>query len=162
MQLDQQSFERLRTINWFSKCAEMPDINFDFSVEWIPDWSIAVKHFTSPDWEDTTLQARNALTAYLATNYQNDYQDWNKITIQARDLIIKDIMPIISAFQQQQKLPTVFCDCVRWDLLAFVMESTYKRCNPPFFFTNLIEVYLAGRFPCGWKGEWPNGRLMVI
>jgi hypothetical protein len=31
-----------------------------------------------------------------------------------------------------------------------------------FYFLELFEVYEAGHFPCGWKGEWPAGKLVVF
>ena len=162
MEIDRQIVGNLETINWFSNCAIMPDTDFGFVVEWIPDWSIAVKQLATHNWEDTTLQARNALTMHLSKKYQNEYQHWNKLTKQARDHIVKNIMPTVTEFQQELKLPSVFCDRVRWDLLATVMEASYKSCAPPVFFANLFKVYSVGRYPCGWKGEWPNGSLMVI
>jgi hypothetical protein len=163
MQLDSEVFEQLRKISWFSKCAKASNINFGFdNLEWAPNWSIATKYFTSTKWEDTTLQARNAITVHLSNRHQNDYQHWNKLTVQARDQIVKDIMPNILLFQQQSGLPPEFSKCVRWDLLAAVMESTYKRCNPPVFFSKLLTVYESGHFPCGWQGEWPNGHLVAV
>jgi hypothetical protein len=86
MQLDAEIFDKLRAISWFSKCAETPNTDLGFNdVEWIQNWSIAVKSFTSLNWENTTLEARNALTLHLSKRHQNDYQDWNKLTVQARE-----------------------------------------------------------------------------
>jgi hypothetical protein len=31
-----------------------------------------------------------------------------------------------------------------------------------FFFLELLGVYEAGHFPCGWRGEWPLGSLVVF
>ena len=30
------------------------------------------------------------------------------------------------------------------------------------FINNLLQVYLAGGWPCGWEGEYPKGRLVVF
>ena len=42
------------------------------------------------------------------------------------------------------------------------MENSYlssgHRC---FFFLELLMVYEAGHFPCGWRGDWPDGKLIV-
>jgi hypothetical protein len=53
-------------------------------------------------------------------------------------------------------------DHVQWDILAALMEHAYlgsgHRC---FFFLELLSVYEAGHFPCGWIGPWPQGKLVV-
>jgi hypothetical protein len=160
--LDSRAFERLKKIHWFTKCAEPLDDTFKLSVERVAGWPTAIAHFTNHEWEDTTLQARNALTMYLSKRHQAAYQEWNRITVEARERIVAEIMPTIGEYQREQQLPPVFSDCVRWDLLGAVMEATYSDCRPPIFFSNLLEVYERGRFPCGWRGEWPNGHLLII
>ena len=52
------------------------------------------------------------------------------------------------------------------ELNLAALEVTYRRkfANTPTFFEGLLEVYEAGRLPCGWEGDlenWPQGRLIV-
>jgi hypothetical protein len=59
-------------------------------------------------------------------------------------------------------LDKVFVDSVLWDLLGAIMEFYYGQCkNRPEFFLDLLKIYESGNFPCGWIGEWPNGKLIV-
>ena len=162
MDLDNEIFQRLQAIVWFSQCGRPVESDYGLPVRTVSDWSSAVKYFCSPHWEDTTLQAGNALTMHLSDKAPDAYQEWNELTVRARDRIKKEVMPLVDAYREQQNLPPVFCDCVRWDLLSAVMEASYKSWRPPIFFGKLLKVYEAGHFPCGWEGEWPNGRLIVI
>ena len=46
------------------------------------------------------------------------------------------------------------------------LEKSFRQKFPkaPVFFEQLIEVYEAGRLPCGWEGnvdDWPHGSLVV-
>jgi hypothetical protein len=46
------------------------------------------------------------------------------------------------------------------------LEITFRRKFPraPVFFERLLQVYEAGRLPCGWDGrpeEWPIGKLVI-
>ena len=46
------------------------------------------------------------------------------------------------------------------------LEITFRRRfrKAPIFFERLLQVYEAGRLPCGWEGkleDWPNGSLLV-
>jgi len=77
-------------------------------------------------------------------------------------LKLEGVFQIAQTFQQENGLSKEFLDCLKWDVLNIAMETTYKSCRSPMFFENLLIVYSHGRFPCGWKGEWPNGKLMVI
>jgi hypothetical protein len=100
---------------------------------------------------------------HLAAKCQTAFQEWNKLTKEAQGRINIEVMPKIQEHQQHRGLPDPFSQCVRWDILGAVMETTYRACRPPAFFERLLTLYELGRFPCGWKGgEWPNGRLVVI
>jgi hypothetical protein len=42
------------------------------------------------------------------------------------------------------------------------MQNSYLQSgNSAFFFLELLTVYESGHFPCGWQGEWPQGKLLV-
>jgi hypothetical protein len=42
------------------------------------------------------------------------------------------------------------------------MENSYLQSgHSAFFFLELLTVYESGHFPCGWQGEWPQGKLLV-
>lgn len=43
-------------------------------------------------------------------------------------------------------------------------HCAYKRAvlgDAPHFFETLYQCYIAGGWPCGWKGEYPAGTLVV-
>jgi hypothetical protein len=162
MELDKDIFTSLRAIHWFSKCAEAPDETLGFEAIWIPDWATATKSFTNPEWENTTLEARNALTTHFATKHAPAYQDWNRLVRESKPKLEDTVFASARRFQEENGLNQTFFNCVQWDVLGIVMEVTFKSCRPPLFFAKLLTIYSHGRFPCGWKGEWPNGQLMVI
>ena len=65
-------------------------------------------------------------------------------------------------FAERQGLGKAFTDAVSWDVLAAVMEHAYRDCSGrPTLFLQLLQVYRAGHFPCGWSGDWPDGMLLV-
>ncbi len=49
-------------------------------------------------------------------------------------------------------------DAVAYDIAAAAVELAT---DSPDFFTNLIEWYRLGHWPCGWEGEYPKGKLIV-
>jgi|SRR5581483_430988 len=50
------------------------------------------------------------------------------------------------------------------DIASDFYHCAYKRAvfgSGPHFFETLYECYRAGAWPCGWKGEYPAGTLVV-
>lgn len=59
--------------------------------------------------------------------------------------------------------PALVIPSVQWDLLGALMENSFKGSgHAAFFFLELLTVYEAGHFPCGWRGNWPQGELLVL
>lgn len=164
MDLNPQITARMEAIEWFSHCGEPFDLPLDMDVLRISSWKQAIKCYHAPKWEDTTLEARNMLTGYLHKHHNARYQQWNKITEAGREFLEAEIEPKLVAFQEQHNLDKAFLDTVRWDLLGAIMEDAYRDCDlPTLFFHDLLKVYEAGHFPCGWEGgPWPLGRLIVL
>ena len=64
------------------------------------------------------------------------------------------------AWEQSLSLPIVV------NINRAALEITFRRRFPkaPVFFEQLLQVYEAGRLPCGWDGDltgWPTGKLLV-
>lgn len=161
LQLDAGIFGRLESIQWFSRCGGPPEPGLQLDVIWVADWSKAAELFSDPSWEAIRLEAQNALTEHLARLHPRQYQEWNKL-VRAAKSKLGGVFEKARQFQQANGLSQRFVDCVKWDVLGMVLEETYKSCRPPGFSYSLLKVYERGRFPCGWEGEWPNGRLLVI
>ena len=114
-------------------------------------------------WEDTTLDARNRLTEFLHRHHREVYQRWNAIAVSTKERVVSRLCETSwRPFAESKRFPKRFLDSVSWDVLAAVMEHEYRNCKGrPDFFLQLLRVYRAGHFPCGWSGRWPGGRLLV-
>lgn len=44
-------------------------------------------------------------------------------------------------------------------LLAEIIASPEAECT---YFREQLPWFHAGHFPCGWEGDWPNGRMRVF
>lgn len=42
-----------------------------------------------------------------------------------------------------------------------IILEMQKQGDPPVFYRTLCQAYLAGRFPCAWDGNYPDGQLVV-
>lgn len=156
----QEIYQRIVKINWFSNCGqEMNDIGINY--EQVKDWETAVKKCKSTLWENVQIEARNILTVALHDNWPDKDRLWNEITDQAKELLNLGVTPAITEFVNRRQLDIAVLHSVRWDILAAMMEHAYSPYVKPGFYTELLKVYEAGHFPCGWKGKWPDGNLLI-
>ncbi len=68
---------------------------------------------------------------------------------------------ILQLQQENQDLfPEPFIDFVYNDFLTFAAYGVFSKIKDDFI-EKQIEVYKNGGFPCGWKGEFPDGVMVV-
>jgi hypothetical protein len=154
---------RVNSIDWFARCGD--SLSLDLSVEVLPvtSWSEAVESCKDPAWENAGLEAQNQLTLWLHLNDNDHYQRWNDIVVGHKEAVVNPLTEkAIKPFQRKHGLDIVLVHGVQWDILGALMEDSYLGSgHRAFFFLELLTVYEAGHFPCGWEGEWPQGRLLV-
>ncbi len=64
-----------------------------------------------------------------------------------------------AGLEEENALDNEIVDMVKRDLCWAAVE---KALNKPGFFTGLLDVYRDGRFPCGWDGDYPEGKFAVM
>ncbi|AEV69721.1 hypothetical protein [Acetivibrio clariflavus] len=162
--MDNSKFlNRILSIDWFNNCGNPIKQNINYTVIYVFSWDEAKRCYTDPVWEDTTLEASNALSEFLNNKYKSEFANWNKIAREGKAFLENNIVHKIEAFRESNNLDKTFTDCVKWDLLGAIMEASYSKCkNRPEFFLELLKVYESGNFPCGWSGKWPDGKLIIF
>ena len=146
------------TIDWFANAGRsIPDEIGDFVA--VKSWMDACEK-CGDDWADVVTEARNDFTIHLNRECKAEFQKWNNV--------ITSIKQDLSETWRRMRdkvtelgLPRVVADCVEWDTMHAIAEERFREWHPPIFFGRLLKVYEVGHFPCGWNGEWPNGRLIV-
>ena len=153
----------LESIQWFENCGKPLTLDLSMPLNRVESLERAIQMCQTLEWENTTLEAKNQLTIWLHFNDNANYQNWNEIAkIHKQEtldgLIAKQFVP----FQKNHDLDITFVYCVSWDILGALMENSYLgNGHKSFFFLELLLIYEAGHFPCGWEGEFPTGKLFV-
>ncbi|MBP1994273.1 hypothetical protein [Paenibacillus eucommiae] len=152
---------QLESVDWFGNCGK--EIGENPNMVYASNWKDAVKISGQVSWENTQLNARNAMTKYLSEMHKTEFQQWNNISKIVKTKYLPVILSKIEKYAQEQQLKLEFIHSVRWDLHSAFMERFYEPlghgCN---FYANLLEIYKAGHFPCGWDGDWPKGKLVIF
>jgi hypothetical protein len=153
----------VRAIRWFACCGQPFDLDLSMNTEQVTDWPAAIACCKDPVWENVELEAQNQLTLWLHLNDRVAYQKWNEIVDEHKRAVLNPLAENrIIPFQSTNGLDIVFVHSVKWDILGALMENSYLGSgHKAFFFLELLMVYEAGHFPCGWKGDWPQGTLLL-
>ena len=144
-----ERWEFLATIDWFSQCGIESDVTCESAIQSI----------SSPEWKDFTLERRNDITAHLATAHRNREHEWNKVAKGVRGYADAEVFPRMIEAATAQGFPDTVVRQVQWDVCSFIQEEIYASWRVPRFFDRLADIYRAGHLPCGWNGEYPDGRL---
>jgi hypothetical protein len=154
---------RLQVIDWFSHCGEPVHLDLTMEVKRLAGWAEVMESCSGVSWENVQLEAQNQLSIWLHQNARERYRTWNEVVIKHKAAVIEPLsrekwVP----FQQANGLEVRFVYCVEWDVLGALMENSFLDTGHQcFFFLELLTVYEAGHFPCGWRGNWPDGKLLV-
>ena len=156
--------DKIRGINWFHNVGAPLTIPQLIDTIQIRTWEEVQLYYHGEEWEDAKLEAQNALTSFLSRSHKAEYQEWNKLNAAAREFLKNDVEEKVLPYAQAHNLDKVFLSTLQWSLVGALREDAYKECNPPVrFFTDLLDIYEAGHFPCGWvEGKWPEGKLVVL
>ena len=154
MKISQLAIDRLSKIKWLENVGKKPT-NLDVITV---TWEVFLEKLSGPEWESLTLDASNEITGLLASKFSTEYQHWNFLVRDAKKILEREIIPAIS----HHKLPTIVIDNIRWDLINYLMEDTYKdKLKGTLFFEKLIVIYEAGNMPCGWEGQPSSGKFII-
>ena len=156
--------DKIRGINWFHSVGE-PLIGLQpIDTIQIYTWKEATLHYLSDYWEDAELEAQNELSGFLSRYHKAEDREWNKLNAAAREYLKNDVEEKFQPYALAHNLDKVFLSTLQWCLVGALREDAYRECNPPVrFFTDLLDIYEAGHFPCGWvEGKWPEGKLVVL
>ncbi|WP_145522062.1 hypothetical protein [Yersinia aldovae] len=156
MNISNEAKERLKTISWFSQVGNSLS-NTDVILLNSKGFLQSIE---SIEWENTTLEARNEITGFLAKKYSVIYQEWNSLADDARNFVENIIIPSVPQINSID-MDLLFTN-MKWELVNYLMEDAYKnKLRMPLFFSSLVSIYELGHIPCGWVGNWPKGQLVI-
>lgn len=151
------TLDQLERAKWFSAVG----VHDTEVAEVLSTWQEAVEHCSSEDWEKLNLEGANQYRERLLERSLARFQKWNDIVIEVKKATQPFVRRKIEAIVNQNHLPKVFEDCVHWDILHVCMESEYADVYPPGYYASQAYWYTKGHFPCGWIGNFPEGKLII-
>jgi hypothetical protein len=151
----------LENSNWFASVGILDGIIESENIVMLTSWSEAIFQCSSIEWENLCLEAQNQFRMRVLERNKDRYLKWNDTVDVVKPHVTALVKRKIEATMRNYKLDKIFEDTVFWDILGVCMESEFTDVYPPGFFASQAYWYVNGHFPCGWVGEFPNGKLII-
>jgi hypothetical protein len=149
--------DALDRTNFFS-CSGMRDTT---EAQILDSWKNAFLSCASEQWTDLLQEMSNQLAENLARTSMERYRNWNHLVLDIDPnvdaLLARKAEPILESYNP----PAKFTSTMSWVLVHACMEQEYADVVAPAFFSRLAEWYLRGHYPCGWLGDYPDGKVIA-
>lgn len=151
------TLDRLRHEDWFRNVG----IHDTEGADVLSSWDEAVASCSNSTWVDLCLEAVNQYCARLIERSPADYERWNNVVFTVKPVSQALVEEKTRAVIKKNNLPKAFLNAVNWDILHLCMEAEFADIYPAGFYASQAYWYAVGHFPCGWRGQFPEGRLVV-
>ena len=152
------TIKSLESIEWFFAVGEKVVTN---NARFLTSWTEAIQSCESEYWQWLLMEAPNQYRTQLLKKSPERFRKWNDVIREVKLKTIPLVDRKIANVVQQKNLSKVFSDVVDWDILHLCVEAEYADVYPPGFFASQAYWYMKGHFPCGWDGEFPDGKLVI-
>ncbi len=142
------------------RCGEKDDLGFD--VEYVDSEKKAKRMISSVKWENICLEVSGDFTEFLSRNHKDIFnKNWNVVVRQIKSKYMNEIQTKVEMNWKDEKTKQRVIDDVQFNILTLFMIDYYSDYYQSDFFDRMLKIYLAGHLPCGWIGEYPNGKFIV-
>jgi hypothetical protein len=155
---------RVRGISWFAHCGQPSTVQLLVPVRQPRDWAQAVELCHKAESDEVVLDGFNCLSGWLSVHAHRDYQQWNKVIQEFRETVLLPVIhPAVEAYCRQHGLEERIKHWVGADVMGAWLENHYLYTgHRVFYFLELLKLYEAGHFPCGWTKKDERVELNVF
>jgi hypothetical protein len=131
------------------------------SVFVVSSWSQAVKSCVGNHWLGTITEAFNLLIEEIIAKSVKRFNKWNDLSDELRAFVIPHVKEKIAPIVKRYNPPERFEQIVVLMISGLGMEEEYADLVSPGFCKKLADWFIKGHLPCGWKGDYPKGKLVI-
>ena len=150
------AFMILEDIEWLQRVGE-PVTNNGIAI--VRSWDEALTIFAEDRYNcNGVLQAPCDRVDPIFEQIPERETWWQKARVDVSEYTALCGWPNIISQQHQELMYENLYEFVSM-LLAEIIASPEANCT---YFREQLSWFHAGHFPCGWEGDWPNGRMRVF
>lgn len=148
--------QEIKSIRWFEHGNSQSAYHLIFSIfEAYDTWNEQMLN----TWEPHIFQLGNMAIEQIG-NSQID-EIFSAVSLEIEDVIWEKWCDFIGRWHLEKEtgLENEMMDMVKRDLSWACIERVL---NVQGFFSDLLQVYKNGYFPCAWLGDYPIGQVVVL
>ncbi len=161
MDREGQLREKLRSCHWLEQCGNRDADSYDFDYVWAKDLAEAEEKINSAKWENVILEETNELWAFLNENDPAAFQKWDGQLEFVKKTCVPEIMAVVKDVIAAKNLPQSFILDIECNLITIFMFAYYGGLYQCGLVDHILEIYLSGHLPCGYKGSFQKGKVIV-
>jgi hypothetical protein len=156
-------FNELENFPWFENVGKEVNLEPELQENFVQCKSLeqALKSMLSTNWANFKLEKKNKITAYLSSNFREQYNMWNKVVDAIEPGVKHALVVNAEKFEIFQEEKAEIIKKVRLDLEFLCIVGEYADLVDIEFFIFLNYWYSIGKLPCGWVGKKIGGKILV-
>lgn len=160
MEIKESFIKKILECEWLRNCGSEFDLGFE--VEYIKSRSKAEKLIKSMKWENVCLETGGDFTVFLHKNHKEDYNKyWNEVVIRIKNEYISIISEKIEIAVAEFNDKEAILNDMKFNLITLFMLNFYSEYYSSDFYNKMLKIYLSGHLPCGWSGNYAEGKFIV-
>jgi hypothetical protein len=156
--------DSLKTMPWFAEAghpSEKYHVVADAVVAW-DDWNAPMLAVWNPRSQRLEDAARRALGDKAIDEI------FESVSAATEQAVVNGVRAYFARRPDETENTAIDVDRGLWpEIVGFVLRdmswaAVETVLGQPDFFVSLLRVYQEGRWPCSWKGRYPDGRFVVL
>ena len=157
------TIERFKRANWFAQVGknliDSGEISVPITI--VSSWEKATRQCESDEWDLTLNESTNEFTNRLVRASKEEFRTWNDHVIAVKEVSKPLVEEKMAEAKQKHDLSSAVSDAMRWIVTLTLTEAEYAHVVDSGNHSKLSFWIVNGHFPCGWKGEFPNGNPII-
>lgn len=157
------TLEQLKEADWFARVGQnlIDSGSITVPITIVSSWREAIQHCQDKEWEWLLNESANIYRERLAKVAKNEFNTWNEHIRAVKEFSVPLVKAKLDLVQKEHNLPPKVESTIRWIVTMTLTEAEYAHITEPGYLSKLSFWIVNGHFPCDWKGEFPNGNLVI-
>lgn len=157
----EELYKKLIDNRWFENCGDKEVVYENLDYIWAKDMKDVEKNVNSIKWENMYIEEMNEITMFLDMNYLELSMLWNEQIEMIERKYMVELRKRIREAANKHSLPERVVSQVGYALKIIFICEFYSEQYHSEFYENLLEIYLSGHLPCGYKGRYRKGSIII-
>jgi hypothetical protein len=143
---------------WFSSVGNATE---DDEVIQVMTWQEAIARLATYADERLYVVPTNQIRYLLRERAAKEYQKWNAVANGIRPEITQLVERKTEGALTDPAATKLLRDYLAWDIMHACMESEYENVCTIHYHRKRVALLQKGHCPCGWQGEFPQGKHLI-